>query len=628
MAAVAQLIQPATVTQQHKHLVITAMQQHPAAESLEQLLSASAELYSSLISIDTPESQSFADFVPDSQGTDLNDDGDCAVFETVIQKRSTPWLGNLPGARHNFYLPAVEEVLPLFNDKRRGFHARTGIAYGFKNRTLHTRTKALVMGQESVQWLGDAFSGLKPHLQALGTGRVVMWYDIPRHGNGLASTAMPVALPETAWMQAQMEHGTDQPGFNGLDLFPLPAVMYMLYYHPKVSMPAAVDSIEQQRKQVFSKLSSKPGCPPQAAQDLEEMLTMLLRYMLIQSKVVPAVYKYGTGSVDEEEDWSGSYVLFSPVDSFVNPQEYSETEYKLYKSSLTLAGKNAEGVLEHTSSICVCDGIPDASTLNMSEYASKLAMYVQMPHQPSEHFYSAFAHYSSHWSSVPSKDPQLHYYSAQHKQFITEPKLTKAVLSAKLRHANTTPAAAGGQTANPGGMATAAYGQQPARPVARAPPATPQTAVAAAAAAAAAGGNTGAGSGSSGEIAALRQQLAAAQAALARVEAAGAAAAGGDDATEHDSGELETPQQQQFSVWGTGSNRGGSSGRGYSRGRYSSDSSRGGYSGDSGRGGHSSRGRYSGGRDAARGRGSTGQRGRWGGYGGYGGRSSGRYTPY
>ncbi|WIA29727.1 hypothetical protein OEZ86_012206 [Tetradesmus obliquus] len=426
MAAVTQLIQPAAVSQQHRHLVTTAMQQHPAAENLQQLLDAAPELYDSLVNIDTPESQSFENFIPDSQGTDINDDGDYAVFQTVIDKGSTPWVGNLPGARHHFYLPPVEGVLPLCNEKRRGFHARTGIAYGFRGRSLHTRTKAMVMCEDAVKWLGDAFSGLKPHLQALGSGRVVMWYDIPRHSNCLTSAAMPVALPEEAWMQAQLELATgDGPSFSGLDLFPLPAVLYMLYYHPKVAMPAAVGSIEQQRQQVFSKLSSKPGCPPQAAQDLEELLTMLLRYMLIQTKVVPAVYKYGTGGVDEQDDWSGSYVLFSPENHSVHPEEYPETEYKLYKSSLALAAKNAAGVLEHTSSICVCDGMSDACSLNMSEYANKLAMYVQMPHQPSQHFYSAFSHYSTHWSNTAAREPQLHFYSAQQRQFITEPKLTK-----------------------------------------------------------------------------------------------------------------------------------------------------------------------------------------------------------
>ncbi|WIA42194.1 hypothetical protein OEZ86_009456 [Tetradesmus obliquus] len=98
---------------------------------------------------------------------------------------------------------------------------------------------------------------------------------------------------------------------------------------------------------------------------------------------------------------------------------------------------------------------------------------------------------------------------------------------------------------------------------------------------------------------------------------------------------METPQQQQFSVWSTPSNRGGGTGRGYGRGRdsndgsrgdrggYGSDSSRGGYGSVSSRGGYSNRGRYTGGRDAPRGRHSAGQRGRFGGYG-HGGKGSGR----
>lgn len=128
---------------------------------------------------------------------------------------------------------------------------------------------------------------------------------------------MPVALPEVEWLEAHLAESQGSKGFANAKRLPLQAILHSLYYFPgeSLGLPTTGDNIDHLRQVVFAWLGNKAGlADPQGRKDIDEILTMLLRYMLIQTKVVPAVYIFGTGDWANRDDFKGSYVLFFPSD--------------------------------------------------------------------------------------------------------------------------------------------------------------------------------------------------------------------------------------------------------------------------------------------------------------------------
>lgn len=428
-------IHPQQLTAQHRQLINVALYQTPTAKNLEQLTAANPDLEVDLLTVGKNASPLSPTIIPDSQP--LSDGGGrVESFEQVIREGRKPWVGGLPGVTSFFFQPSVEELLQFLPEKRASFWSRVGITFAFNKGTMHSRTRAIVFCSESIEYLRSAFPGLKPHLKALGTGRVVAWYDIPKHRDELRSCDMPLAMPEVDWLQAQHDHlHGSGGGFAGITAFPLPAIIYMLFYHPKAAMPAATgNTVDAQRKAVFTKLSLKPGCTsPQAAQDLEELQGMLLRYSFVQTKMVPAVYKYGTGDIARRPGFDGTYPMFYPSDPALSPEQYDKYEYSMYSAQVALADSYAEGVKQHTSAVKVCESRPDSAVFDASGYTKTMANFVLMPYQPASNFFEVFGYNRSNWANVAGKDPQLHFYCAKRGQWVTEPKLSEKVLVAKLQ---------------------------------------------------------------------------------------------------------------------------------------------------------------------------------------------------
>jgi hypothetical protein len=467
---------PAPVPARAKQAVLTALQQHRGATTLPALFAAVPALLNQLFEGPSSQPNEYPD-LPALTEEDVGNGKD-ESFEQVVAQGRVAWLGSLPGAlRHYFGPDTMEEVLVLLPERLRTFLIKSGIVFGINAKRMHSRAKAVVLTAAVIEWLCTAFKGLKPHLQRLGAGRVVAWYNIANHSNALQTAELPVLLSEERWLSNHLSGK-----FPDSELLPLTAVMYMLYSHPHSAMPETRGhSVEAARRMVFQKLGNKTGLTDKQAQkDIDELLVMYFRYMLIQCKVVQAVFEHGVADIANADNFTGSYVRFWPSDPSLDPAQYKGQELQKYDLCLALSETYADKARQHTKAIAVANDEegnpwPDSAVLDMSEYAAVLTRYICMPSQPKKHWQDTFWHYRTGWVKPNTPFlPQLHYYNGSN--WMSEKLLSSAHITARLQELTGT--AAGGadgqqragvgsgtpgstpNSSGPGGMQTPSWGQQ------------------------------------------------------------------------------------------------------------------------------------------------------------------------
>jgi hypothetical protein len=651
MDQVKEYISPMTVITAHEALISNAMQANQAAACLADLLEADPNLLGALLAIGQAEHDQ-PTVIPDSQELAMEDPGSSQDLQAVIGQGRTANIANHRGARTLYYLPTTTEFLAAYPEGRATWLAKHHVAFAFNKSSMYSRTKGFVISAATITWLRDAFPGLRGQLEMLGHGRVVVWCDIAKANCELASTDMPVALPELSWLLAHAAQqginissnlATDMDGFDGTASvtfseaphYPMPALLYMLWYHPKTAMPAASGTVEQARKQVLHKLATKPGANSQVAREIDDLVAMLLRYMLVQSEVVPAVYKYGTGP-DSAKEMNDGVVLFYPDDPTASTEDYCVQQVDAFNKAMQLAEQYAEPVRNHVSGIQVSRSINGAATLNMGEYAVRLAKYVMVP-SCNDLFRSVFTNFKGMWSKQGANrtTPQLHRYdvsSGNLGQYKQEQLLTEGVLRREIARLKSTAAGVGDAAGGAEGLGAAGA-------ITPGPPGdrgrflqTPSTINRSTGSFATAGGSHVRAGRMNSRVNELQEQAnalaaAAAEARQAADMAAAELASAAADEAGHDG------NQQQFTAWQTPRGRGGRSQR-ISGATGSSSSGRGGwgsyYGSDSGRGYGGSYGHNSGGR-GGRGNGRANYFNNRGMYGGSSsrGRFGGRgYRPY